>query len=316
MKRFLIAALLATTIATPALAQRGQGDRAARQQQRAERQAQRPQAAPVVRNERGTITSGRADGRPDWAAERQNVRRGDRDIERVGVAPAQREALREARRDEARTIRQTERGEIAGGRRDDVQDFRRERRDDRQDFRTERRDDRGDFRRERIEDRGDLDNGTVTRGEFRRDRRDDRRDFERDRRGDTRDFNRDRRGDVRDYRGNDRRYYGGGNRRWDSRAWRSDRRYDWQAYRHYNSRLFRPGRYYAPYGYNYGYRRFSIGLYLDSIFFSSRYFISNPWQYRLPDPGYGYRWVRYYNDVLLIDEYSGYVVDVIHNFFY
>ncbi len=34
-------------------------------------------------------------------------------------------------------------------------------------------------------------------------------------------------------------------------------------------------------------------------------------------PAYGsYRWVRYYDDVILVDLRSGYVVDVIHDFFW
>ena len=51
-------------------------------------------------------------------------------------------------------------------------------------------------------------------------------------------------------------------------------------------------------------------------FFGSRYWISDPWRYRLP-PVYGpYRWVRYYDDALLVDIYSGEVVDVIYDFFW
>ena len=41
-----------------------------------------------------------------------------------------------------------------------------------------------------------------------------------------------------------------------------------------------------------------------------------PWQYRLP-PAYGpYRWVRYHNDAVLIDTYTGEVEDVIYGFFW
>ena len=48
----------------------------------------------------------------------------------------------------------------------------------------------------------------------------------------------------------------------------------------------------------------------------SNYWLNDPWQYRLP-PAYGpYRWVRYYNDALLVDIYSGQVVDVIYGFFW
>ena len=55
---------------------------------------------------------------------------------------------------------------------------------------------------------------------------------------------------------------------------------------------------------------------LGSLFYSQRYWINDPWYYRLP-PAYGdYRWVRYYDDALLVDVYSGRVVDVIYDFFW
>lgn len=101
-----------------------------------------------------------------------------------------------------------------------------------------------------------------------------------------------------------------------NRSWRSDRRYDWQRYRHQFHDRYRAPRYYNPYGYRYGYRRFSIGIYLDTLFFGSRYWLNDPWDYRLPPAPYGCRWVRYYDDVLLVDIRSGYVVDVIYDFFW
>lgn len=103
-------------------------------------------------------------------------------------------------------------------------------------------------------------------------------------------------------------------RRW-SRDWRNDNRYDWYGWRNRNRATFSIGYYYAPYR-DYSYRRLSIGYYLDSLFFSSRYWISDPWRYRLPEVYGPYRWVRYYDDILLVDIYSGEVVDVIHDFFY
>jgi Ni/Co efflux regulator RcnB len=74
------------------------------------------------------------------------------------------------------------------------------------------------------------------------------------------------------------------------------------------------GGYYAPYR-NYSYRRLSTGFFLDSLFFSSRYLIDDPWSYRLPPADGPYRWVRYYDDALLVDTYSGEVIDVIYDFF-
>ena len=101
--------------------------------------------------------------------------------------------------------------------------------------------------------------------------------------------------------------------RW-SNNWRNDNRYDWRSHRSRYSSLYRLGRYYDPFGY--GYRRFSIGLTLGSGYYGNNYWLNDPWQYRLP-PAYGpYRWVRYYNDALLVNVYSGEVADVIYGFFW
>lgn len=105
-----------------------------------------------------------------------------------------------------------------------------------------------------------------------------------------------------------------GNHRW-NRDWRRDSRYDWQRYRNSNRNIYRIGRYYAPYR-NYSYRRLSTGFYLDSMFFGSRYWINDPWYYRLPPADGPFRWIRYYDDALLVDTYTGEVVDVIYNFFW
>jgi hypothetical protein len=101
---------------------------------------------------------------------------------------------------------------------------------------------------------------------------------------------------------------------WD-RSWRSDNRYDWQRYRYSNRNRFHLGSYYSPYR-NYSYNRLSIGLFLDSLFYSNRYWLSDPWQYRLPPAPYGTQWVRYYDDVVLVDVYTGEVLDVIYDFFW
>lgn len=130
-------------------------------------------------------------------------------------------------------------------------------------------------------------------------RGDDRRDWRNDNRNDRRDW-RDGRGDRRN--------------NW-NRGWRNDNRYDWQRWRYSNRNLFNLGPYYSPYR-GYGYNRFSIGLFLEPLFFGQRYWIGDPWQYRLPPAYPGTQWVRYYNDVLLVDTYSGEVLDVIYDFFY
>jgi hypothetical protein len=121
-----------------------------------------------------------------------------------------------------------------------------------------------------------------------------------------------RRGDTR--RGDTRWGDGGTDRRRWTGDWRNDRRYDWRRHRDRNRSVFRFGSYYDPYGYSY--RRFSIGYSMYPSYYSSSYWLNDPWMYRLP-PAYGpYRWVRYWDDALLVNIYTGQVVDVIHSFFW
>lgn len=102
-------------------------------------------------------------------------------------------------------------------------------------------------------------------------------------------------------------------KRW-SRDWRNNNRYNWYNYRSRYGSLYRLGRYYDPYGY--GYRRFTIGYNLWPSYYGSSFWLNDPWHYRLP-PAYGpYRWVRYYDDALLVNIYTGEVVDVEYNFFW
>ena len=100
-----------------------------------------------------------------------------------------------------------------------------------------------------------------------------------------------------------------------NRGWRNDRRYDWNRWRYSNRHIYRLPPYYSPYR-SHRYSRFSIGLFLDSLFYDQRYWIGDPWQYRLPAAPPGTQWVRYYNDVILVDVYSGEVIDVIYDFFW
>jgi len=127
-----------------------------------------------------------------------------------------------------------------------------------------------------------------------------------------------------DNRGGDNHRYvevGRDNRSFENRGswqrnWRNQPRYDWQGWRSNNRGLFHAPRYYPPRGYGYGYRIFSPGFRLDPFFYGQSYWLIDPWEYRLP-PAYGpYRWVRYYNDVLLVDITRGIVVDVIRDFFW
>jgi Ni/Co efflux regulator RcnB len=96
--------------------------------------------------------------------------------------------------------------------------------------------------------------------------------------------------------------------------WRSDHRYDWRSHRRHHRSLFRFGIYYDPFGWNY--RHYSIGSRLWPSYYRSSFWLSDPWQYRLPYAPPGYRWIRYYDDALLVDTWDGQVVDVIYNFFW
>ena len=202
--------------------------------------------------------------------------------------------------------------------------------------------------RERQSDRGDRgDRGGFQRRDDRRggyQQRDDRRGGYDRRDGERRDYQRrdnDRRGNDwrnndrrdNDRRDNDRRW--NNNQRWDNgrdhdrrwnndrrpsnngwhNGWRNDRRYNWQGYRNQYRDRYRMPAYYSPYR-GRGYSRLSIGISLGSGYYGSRYWINDPYQYRLPPAPYGARWVRYYNDVVLVDMRRGRVIDVIHNFFW
>lgn len=104
-------------------------------------------------------------------------------------------------------------------------------------------------------------------------------------------------------------------RDWDPN-WRGNQSYDWRSYRSRYGSLYQAPDYYDPFGSAYGYRRYSIGFSLGQQYYSSRYVINDPWRYRLPPTTINYRWIRYYDDVLLVDVYSGRVVDVIYDFFW
>lgn len=183
--------------------------------------------------------------------------------------------------------------------------------------------DRGDNER-RVDRRRDpgTTNADRRRETNRSDRDDNRsRNWDRDRRDDgNRDWGRDRDGrndgnrrwttDRRDWNGRD---WDRRNDRWD-RDWRNDRRYGWQDYRKSHRHIYRLPRYEPRYGHSY--RRWSIGYRFDPWYFGANYWISDPWQYRLPAAYGPYRWVRYYDDVALVDTRTGEIVDIIYDFFF
>ena len=101
--------------------------------------------------------------------------------------------------------------------------------------------------------------------------------------------------------------------RWTS-GWRGDRRYDWRRHRDRHRSLFRIGLYFDPFGWNY--RRFDRGWRLWPSYYSRSYWLEDPYMYRLPYAPHPYRWIRYWDDALLVNMYTGQVVDVERNFFW
>ena len=149
------------------------------------------------------------------------------------------------------------------------------------------------------------------RGELRGDRRDireERRDLNHAyRSGDpraVREERRDVRGARQDYREDRRDAYRDRDHTWG--------RNDWRGYRDHDRDLYRRGEWRSDYRYRY----FAPGVRLGVGYYSPRYYVNDYQRYRLPRPAYNQRWIRNYDDLLLVDIRSGYVVDVIRNFYW
>ena len=137
------------------------------------------------------------------------------------------------------------------------------------------------------------------------DRRDNDR-FDNDRRDNDRRFDNDRRDRRFD---NDRGRFAGRNFGYtrDPRLGRDFR---------FRGRTFvsiRAPRFVYPRGYSY--RRWAIGATLPFLFLSDTYYVDYDY-IGLPPPRGGEEWVRYGPDVLLVDTYSGRIVDVAYGVFY
>lgn len=114
----------------------------------------------------------------------------------------------------------------------------------------------------------------------------------REERRDVHEARRELNEDLRDYR------------RWNRNSWRD--------YRYSNRNNFARGSWRSPYRY----QRFQPGWRIGAGYYGGNHVIQDPWRYRLP-PVRGYhRWVRHYDDVLLVDMRRGMVVDVMRGFFW
>ena len=87
--------------------------------------------------------------------------------------------------------------------------------------------------------------------------------------------------------------------RW-QRNFRAEQRHHWQPYQ-------RPQGWY--------FQRWVFGMVLPTLFWTRQYWIENYREFRLPDPPYGYVWVRYGDDALLVNVRSGYILQTIYDIF-
>lgn len=132
--------------------------------------------------------------------------------------------------------------------------------------------------------------------EEQRDVREAQRDLRQAQRYGDRDDVRDARRDVREER----------------RDVREERRESWQEYRQRNRQLYRAERFNAPFRY----QRFGVGAAINSRYYGDRYYVNNYSRYRLPAPGRYQRYVRHYNDLLLVNTRTGRVVRVYNNLYW
>ncbi len=133
--------------------------------------------------------------------------------------------------------------------------------------------------------------GAQSRGEIRRDREE-----VREQREDLRDARqRGDRGDIREEREDLR------DARQELREDLRDRRQD-----------RRRSQYVSPYR-DWRYSTVRPGFQLRSAFYSPRYYIADPSHYRLPRVGRFQRWIRYGDDLVLVNVRNGRVIQVIRN---
>jgi Ni/Co efflux regulator RcnB len=125
----------------------------------------------------------------------------------------------------------------------------------------------------------------------------------------------------------------GGQQQWGQQG----HRYDWSAYRPgqrppqwqqyqqgFNPRPYQWNQYadhsyrWQPYVQPRGwyYRHWAYGERLPSFFWGRQYWMDNYWQFGLIDPPYGYVWVRYGNDAMLVAVETGLILGAIYWLFY
>lgn len=95
---------------------------------------------------------------------------------------------------------------------------------------------------------------------------------------------------------------------------RRELREDWRDYRQSHRDVYRRPAYAGPRGY--AYRPVAVGHRFDQAYYGQRYWVNDYGRYRLPAPRAGHRWVRYGNDVVMVNMRTGRVVTVYNRFFW
>jgi len=100
----------------------------------------------------------------------------------------------------------------------------------------------------------------------------------------------------------------------DVRQARREVREDWRDYRKAHRDTYRRPAYVGPRGY--AYRPVAVGHRFSSAYYGNRYWVSDYGRYRLPAPVRNHRWIRYGNDVVLVNVHTGRVAQVYNGFFW
>jgi Ni/Co efflux regulator RcnB len=131
------------------------------------------------------------------------------------------------------------------------------------------------------------------------------RESQRDLRRDQQDLRQARRfGDRRDVR----------EARRDVRDSRREVREDWRDYRRTHRDAYRRPAYAGPRGYQY--RPIAVGHRFERQYYGNQYWVNDYSTYRLPAPARNARWIRYGNDVALVNIRTGRVLQVYNRFFW
>lgn len=100
----------------------------------------------------------------------------------------------------------------------------------------------------------------------------------------------------------------------DVRDARQELREDWRDYRRTHRDDYRRPAYVGPRGY--AYRPVAVGHRFAPAYYGRSYWVNDYARYRLPAPGRNLRWIRYGNDVVLVNMRTGAVVRAYTSFFW